>query len=217
MIEIKNATKKYKEQTVLNNVSVDFARGGIHGLIGRNGSGKTMLLKAVTGLIKLDEGYVKVRGKTVGKDFDFPPDMGVLIEKPGFLPQYNSFKNLKMLAAINDKISDEEIRKTIKKVGLDPYDKKHVGKYSLGMKQRLGIAQAIMEDPELLLLDEPLSGLDVYGIREMRALFKELKKAGKTIVIATHNREDVAELCDSIHQMNLGKIYEASDFESYFK
>ncbi len=208
IIEIKNLTKKFKEETVVSDVTVSFERGKIHGVVGRNGSGKTMIFKMICGFIPPTEGEIYVNGKKIGKDTDIPDDVGIIIETPGFLPNYDGFHNLKFLSAINGKISDEQIREAIVKVGLDPDSKKHVGKYSMGMRQRLGIAQAIMEGPHLLILDEPFNGLDISGVEEIRKLLLSLKDEGKTILVASHYKEDVDFLCDTVIRMDKGKIIE---------
>ena len=205
-IIVKNATKKFKETVVLDNISVDFGKGKVHGLIGRNGSGKTMLMKCICGLVPLTSGEIAVNDKVIGKDTDIPKNVGVIIETPGFIPGYSAYSNLKFLAAINGRIGREEIRTAIKSVGLDPDDKKRVGKFSLGMRQRLGLAQAIMEDPELLILDEPMNGLDNDGVKDMREYLLNLKEQGKTILIASHSAEDIEVLCDTVHEMDKGKI-----------
>lgn len=206
VILIKNATKKFKETVVLNKVSVSFEKGKVHGLIGRNGSGKTMLMKCICGIIPLTSGEITVDNKIIGKDTDIPKDIGVIIETPGFLPGYSAYSNLKFLAALNGKIDKDEIREAIKRVGLNPDDKKKVGKYSLGMRQRLGLAQAIMENPRILILDEPMNGLDKDGVSEMRQYLLALKEEGKTILIASHSGEDINVLCDTVHEMDKGKI-----------
>lgn len=206
VITVKNATKKFKESVVLNNISVSFEKGKVHGLIGRNGSGKTMLMKCICGIVPLTSGEITVNGKVIGKEIDIPKNVGVIIETPGFLPGYSGYSNLKFLAAINGKIGKEEIRNAIKSVGLNPDDKKKVGKYSLGMRQRLGLAQAIMEDPELLILDEPMNGLDKDGVKDMRQYLLDLKAQGKTILIASHSAEDIDVLCDTVCEMDKGKL-----------
>lgn len=206
VITVKNATKKFKETVVLDNISIDFEKGKVHGLIGRNGSGKTMLMKCICGLVPLTSGEIAVNDKVIGKDTDIPRNVGVIIETPGFIPGYSAYSNLKFLAAINGKIGRDEIRTAIKSVGLDPDDKKRVGKFSLGMRQRLGLAQAIMEDPELLILDEPMNGLDKDGVNDMRKYLLDLKKQGKTILIASHSAEDIEVLCDTVHEMDKGKV-----------
>ena len=195
IIEISHVTKKYGAATVLNDVNISFEKGKIHGLIGRNGSGKTMLMKCICGFVPVTQGSVTVNGKKIGKDIDVPENLGAIIETPGFLNNYSGYNNLKFLAGINKKIGREQIREAISFVGLDPDSKKHVGRYSLGMRQRLGLAQAIMENPDILLLDEPMNGLDKHGVKEMRELFKSLAQQGKTIIMANHSAEDIDVLC----------------------
>ena len=189
---------------MLHSVTRDFEKGKIHGIVGNNGSGKTVLMKCICGFLIPTEGEVIVNGKRVGKDVDFPPGLGLIIETPGFLPNMTGVKNLEILASLNKKIGLREIAAAIRRVGLDPLMKKPVGKYSLGMRQRLGIAQAIMENPSLLILDEPLNGLDKHGVREMRQLIKGLKEQGKTILLASHNQGDIDELCDTVCEMDAG-------------
>ncbi len=205
-ISVKNLTKKFKEVTVLDNISVDFEAGKVHGLIGRNGSGKTMLMKCICGIVPYKIGEIRVNDKIIGKDVDIPANVGVIIETPGFLPNYSGFNNLKFLAKINNKIGANEIRNAISSVGLNPDDKKHVGKYSLGMRQRLGLAQAIMENPDLLILDEPMNGLDKDGVKDMRQYLLDLKSQGKTILIASHSAEDIDVLCDTVCEMDKGVL-----------
>mgnify|MGYP001154837293 FL=1 len=205
-IEVQNVVKRFRDQVVLKNVSISFEKGKIHGIVGRNGSGKTVLFKCICGLMHPEEGVILVNGKRVGRDVDMPEDIGAIIEAPGFLPNYSGYKNLRFLANIRRKIGKEEILNVLKTVGLDPESRKHVGKYSLGMRQRLGIAQAIMEDPEILILDEPMNGLDNAGVQDIRALLLELKAQGKTILLASHNHEDVAALCDTVHEMDGGVL-----------
>ena len=198
--------KRFRDQVVLKNVLISFEKGKIHGIVGRNGSGKTVLFKCICGLMHPEEGVILVNGKRVGRDVDMPEDIGAIIEAPGFLPNYSGYKNLRFLANIRRKIGKEEILNVLKTVGLDPESRKHVGKYSLGMRQRLGIAQAIMEDPEILILDEPMNGLDNAGVQDIRALLLELKAQGKTILLASHNHEDIAALCDTVHEMDGGVL-----------
>ena len=205
-IEVQNVVKRFRDQVVLKNVSISFEKGKIHGIVGRNGSGKTVLFKCICGLMHPEEGVILVNGKRVGRDVDMPEDIGDIIEAPGFLPNYSGYKNLRFLANIRRKIGKEEILNVLKTVGLDPESRKHVGKYSLGMRQRLGIAQAIMEDPEILILDEPMNGLDNAGVQDIRALLLELKAQGKTILLASHNHEDIAALCDTVHEMDGGVL-----------
>ncbi len=204
MIEITNLCKSFKDTKVLNDITIKIKKGNIIGIIGRNGSGKTVLFKCICGLISPTKGTVKINNKILGKDIDIPNNIGAIIENPGFLPNYSGFKNLKFLAMIKNQINNEHIKDTIKLVGLNPDSKKHVGKYSLGMRQRLGIAQAIMEDPDVLILDEPMNGLDNDGVQDMRKLFLKLKEQGKTILLASHNKEDIEVLCDEVYMMDKG-------------
>lgn len=206
IIVIEHVSKIFGENKVLNDVCVSFEKGRIHGIIGRNGSGKTMLMKCICGFVPVTSGSIQVRGKKVGKDIDVPQNMGIIIETPGFLNGYSGYNNLKFLANINNKISEEKIIETLKLVKLDPHNKKHVGKYSLGMRQRLGLAQALMEDPDILILDEPMNGLDQSGVEEMREVLAALAKKGTTILMANHNAEDIEILCDTVHEMDLGVI-----------
>lgn len=204
-ISIRNVGLVLEKTTILDDVCMEMKKGNIYGLIGRNGSGKSMLMKCICGFVKPTDGSIMVRNQVVGRDIDFPENMGILIENPGFISYYSGIKNLVMLAGLNRKIDRRQVEETMRFVGLDPKMKRHVQKYSLGMKQRLGIAQAIMEDPDILVLDEPMNGLDKEGVRDMRTLFLELKKKGKTILIASHNAEDIDELCDHVWEMDHGK------------
>lgn len=205
-IEIQNLSLTIKKTEILKNINIEFEKGKIHGLIGRNGSGKTMLMKCICGFVRPTSGTVKVNEKQVGKDCDFPENIGIIIETPGFIPYYSGYKNLKLLADLNKKISKDEIRNSMIKVGLDPDLKRHVRKYSLGMRQRLGLAQAIMENPDLLILDEPMNGLDKDGVADMRKYLLDLKEQGKTILIASHSSEDIAVLCDTVCEMDKGVL-----------
>lgn len=204
IVRIQNVSKSFGEERVLKNVTRDFEEGKIHGIVGNNGSGKTVLMKCICGFLIPSDGRIYVEGKLVGRDVDFPENLGLIIETPGFLPQMSGVKNLEILASLNKKIGLEEIAAAIRRVGLDPTLKKPVGKYSLGMRQRLGIAQAIMENPKLLVLDEPLNGLDKHGAAEMRTLLKGLKEEGKTVLLASHNQQDIDELCDTVCEMDDG-------------
>ena len=203
-IKVENVSKDFAQERVLRSVTREFESGLIHGIVGNNGSGKTVLMKCICGFLVPTEGKITVNGQIVGKDVDFPGNMGLIIETPGFLPNVSGVKNLEILASLNKKIGLSEITEAIRTVGLDPKLNKPVGKYSLGMRQRLGIAQAIMEDPKLLILDEPLNGLDKHGVAEMRALIKSLKAKGKTILLASHNQADIDELCDTVCEMDAG-------------
>lgn len=212
-ISVRNLSKDFGQDRVLKCVTRDFESGKIHGIVGNNGSGKTVLMKCICGFLLPTEGTVIVNGRRVGKDVDFPPDLGVIIETPGFLPGVTGVKNLEILASLNKKIGLSEIADAIRHVGLDPHMKKPVGKYSLGMRQRLGIAQAIMEDPKLLILDEPLNGLDKHGVAEMRKLIKGLSAEGKTILLASHNQGDIDELCDTVCEMDAGVMTAIRGYE----
>lgn len=203
---IKKATKKIKDTYIYQDIDFSCEEGTITGLIGRNGAGKTMLLRSICGLTSYNSGEIFVLGKRVGYDVEIPESIGVIIEVPGFLPNMSGYKNLKYLADIKGQINKEQIYKVIRQVGLDPDEKKRVGKYSLGMRQRLGIAQAIMEDPEILLLDEPMNGLDNKGVDDVKTILKELKNEKKTIILASHHMEDINELCDSVYVLDSGKI-----------
>ena len=187
IIKVNNLFLTLGKTEILKYINVAFEEQKIHGLIGRNGSGKTMLMKCICGFVKSTSGEIIVSGKVIGKDVDFPKDTGIIIETPGFIPYYSGYKNLRLLAGLNNNIGKEEICKTMKQVGLDPELKRHVKKYSLGMRQRLGLAQAIMENPKILILDEPFNGLDKDGVADMRKYLLELKGQGKTILIASHS------------------------------
>lgn len=206
IIEVKDVSKQFKGVSVLSHVSLKVEKGSICGLTGVNGSGKTLLMKTICGFLLPDTGEVYVRGKRIGEDCDFPENTGVIIENPGFSQYISGFKNLKNLAGIQRKIDDARICQVMERVGLDPKDKKWVSKYSLGMRQRLGIAQAIMEDQDILILDEPMNGLDKQGAEDMRGLLLEMKAQGKTIVLASHNPQDIEVLCDEAYEMDGGRI-----------
>ena len=205
-IDVQDVTLCIQKKPILQHVTVGFASGKIHGLIGRNGSGKTMLMKCICGFVRPTQGKILVNGKQVGKDMDFPEATGVIIETPGFIPYYSGFHNLKMLADLTGKADKEKIRKSMQTVGLEPDLKRHVKKYSLGMRQRLGLAQAIMEDPDLLILDEPMNGLDKDGVQDMRRYLLQLKEQGKTILLASHSAEDISVLCDTVCEMDKGRL-----------
>ena len=183
VIKLTNVSKVIKKAKVLDNVNLELTSGKVYGLKGKNGSGKTMLMRVICGLISATEGTVEIDGKILGKDMTFPDSVGVLIENPAFIGNYTGFKNLKVLASIQNRVDDEHIREVIRQVGLDPDLKRHVRKYSLGMRQRLGLAQAIMENPKILILDEPFNGLDKDGVKEMREYLLSYKEQGKTILI----------------------------------
>ena len=211
-IKINDLSLTIKKTEILKNVTVSFEKGRIHGIIGRNGSGKTMLMKCICGFVKPTEGEVFVDGKRIGKDCDFPKNIGVIIETPGFIPYYSGYKNLKLLADLNRKITKERIEEVMVQVGLDPELKRHVKKYSLGMRQRLGFAQAIMENPDMLILDEPMNGLDKDGVKDMRKYLLDLKEQGKTVLIASHSTEDIEALCDTVCEMDKGALTKLRGF-----
>ncbi len=212
IIKVNNLFLTLGKTEILKYINVAFEKQKIHGLIGRNGSGKTMLMKCICGFVKSTSGEIIVSGKVIGKDVDFPKDTGIIIETPGFIPYYSGYKNLRLLAGLNNNIGKEEIIKTMKQVGLDPNLRRHVKKYSLGMRQRLGLAQAIMENPDLLILDEPFNGLDKDGVADMRKYLLDLKEQGKTILIASHSSEDIEILCDTVCEMDKGVLSKIKGF-----
>lgn len=205
-IVIDQVSKKFGVHQVLNDISHVFEGGKVHGIVGNNGSGKTVLMKCICGFLTPDKGTITVSGKRVGIDIDFPDDLGIIIETPGFLPNSTGFKNLSILASLRGKIDKDKIRETIERVGLDPDLKKGVSKYSLGMRQKLGIAQVIMEDPSLMVLDEPFNGLDKQSSAKIRDLIKELCNEGKTIILASHNQYDIDSLCETVVEMDAGEL-----------
>lgn len=205
-VKVKNYSKKLKGRNVLDNVSYKFEGGNIYGLYGRNGSGKTMLMRAVAGLIFPTSGEVIIDGKVLHKEISFPKDMGVIIENMELMPQYDAYDNLKILGKIRKTATDDDINSTLEKVGLHDVKGKKVRTYSLGMKQKLAIAQAIFEHPKLLLLDEPTNALDEESINDIRKLLLELKEKGVMIIVASHNKEDIELLSDVKINMADGKI-----------
>lgn len=206
ILEVNGLNKKIKGNVILNNINLSVESGNVYGFVGRNGSGKTMLFRAIAGLIKGDSGYIDYDGKRLHKDIHMLPNLGVIIENIGLYPEFTGKRNLKFLADINKKISDEEIDAAITRVGLDCNDKRKVKKYSLGMKQRIVIAQAIMEKPEILLLDEPTNALDKDGVKLMRKIILEEKERGAIVLIASHNQEDINRLCDKVYYIEAGVL-----------
>lgn len=206
IIEVKGLYKSFGKNRVLNNINVSFEKQQIHGIIGRNGSGKTMLFKCILGMMPFSEGEILVQNRKIGKDIDVPEDIGMMIENPGFLSNYSGYTNLWLLSKVKKIAGKNEIVHAIESVGLDPKSRKWVGRYSMGMRQRLCIAQAIMEDPSILILDEPMNGLDNRGVCEIRELLLHLKSLEKTILIASHNPEDIRQLCDTVHEMDDGNL-----------
>lgn len=205
-VKLVKVSKSFGKEHVLKEISHSFETGKIHGIVGFNGSGKTVMFKCICGFLKPDSGYVKVQGKQIGKEVDFPKSLGMIIESPGFLPHLSGYVNLKRLANLQKIIGKEEVMDAITRVGLDPCSKKKVGQYSLGMRERLGIAQAIMENQELLILDEPFNGLDKRGVTDVCRLFEELREQGKTILLAAHNMPDMEGFCDTICEMDAGVL-----------
>ncbi len=205
-VELHNVYKSFGSDSILKGITHRFERGCIHGIIGMNGSGKTVLLKCICGFLRPTKGHIVVNGQRVGKDTDFPPSIGLILETPGFLPNLSGFQNLYRLAKLNHQISATEVRKAMEAVGLDSSTKKAVKSYSLGMRERLGIAQAIMEQPDLLVLDEPFNGLDKIGVKEVCHLLQTYKTKEKTILLAAHNFAELRMLCDTITELDGGKI-----------
>lgn len=205
-VVIDRVTKRFGEEMVLKETTMAMKRGKVYGIVGNNGSGKTVLMKCICGFLPVTSGSICVGQKYIGRDTDFPESLGLIIETPGFLTEYTGRKNLEILADLKRKVSGKGILECLQKVGLDPDLKKPVSKYSLGMRQRLGIAQAIMENPEFLILDEPFNGLDKKGTADIRAILLELKKQGKTILLASHNSMDIDILCDEVYEMDAGVL-----------
>ena len=206
MINVNNVSKRFGENEVLSDISVRLDSGKIYGLVGRNGCGKTMLMKCICGFVKPTSGKIVIDGKVLGKDMDVPEHMGIIIENPGFIPYYSGYKNLRLLASVRGKTGKKEIAEYMEMVGLDAKSKKHVSKYSLGMRQKLGIVQALMDRPEILLLDEPMNGLDRKSVELVRNLIKKTADAGAVVLLSSHNQEDIDTLCDVVYHMEDGRI-----------
>lgn len=211
MIQIKDLNLNIKGHQILSGVNMTMYEGKIYGLVGNNGSGKTMLMKCICGFVKPTSGEVIVNGEVIGRDVDYIKDTGIILENPGFILYYSGIRNLKMLSEISGKADMSKIKETMKICGLDPDLRLPIKKYSLGMRQRLGIAQAIMEDQTILILDEPMNGLDREGIAAVRTLLLEMKAKGKLILLASHNREDIAILCNEVFAIEKGML-EQNDF-----
>ena len=204
-IKFKNVSKKLGNNVVINNVNIEIKKGIVTGLKGINGSGKTMMMRLIAGLIYATKGEVIIDGKILGKDISFPPSIGLMLENPAFLPGYNGFDNLKMLASIKGEIKDEKIDEVLETVGLAAIDKKY-RKYSLGMKQRLGIAAAIMEEPDIILLDEPTNALDASGQEMVREIVAREKERGATVILSCHDSALLESMCDEIFNIEVGEI-----------
>ncbi len=205
-VEIKDLCKQFKDRRVLDHINLQIGTGKIYGIVGINGSGKTMLFRCMAGLVRPTSGEILYDGKVLYQDISTPPNMGIIIENMGLYPEFTGFDNLKYLAGIRKRISDEEIRAAIERVGLDPKDKRKIKKYSLGMKQRILLAQAFMEKPDILLLDEPTNSLDEEGVGLIRDILKEEMERGALIMIASHNKEDISYLCDEVFSISQGKL-----------
>ena len=205
-IIIKNLTKKIRGTVILDDINLELTGGKVYGVSGKNGCGKTMLMRSICGLIKPTSGEVVINEKVLGKDMSFPESLGALIENPAFLGGYTGFDNLRILADIKGGTSDEQIKESLTKVGLDPDDKRKYRKYSLGMKQKLGIACAIMENPDVVILDEPINAIDEKGVKLIEEVLNELKEQGKIILIACHDKEELELLADEIFYMEEGKM-----------
>ena len=205
-IKITDVNKTIKKAPILRDINLEFTGGKVYGLRGKNGSGKTMLMRAICGLITPDSGIIDINGKILGKDISFPESICVLIENPAFIGNYTGFKNLKVLASIQNRIGDEQIRKALEDIGLDPDDKRTYRKYSLGMKQKLGIAAAVMENPDIIILDEPINALDDVSVEKVHDILEEQKKRGAVIIIACHDKEELDQLSDEIIEISDGKI-----------
>lgn len=206
VIELKNVSKSFKDKQILKNVNIRCESGKIYGIVGYNGSGKTVMFKCICGFYKVDEGEILVNGKKMGKAIDMLTNAGIIIEEPGYVRNLSGYKNLDFLYRIRNKKDKEKIQRIMREVGLDWGSRKRVENYSLGMRQRLAIAQATMEDQEILILDEPMNGLDKEGVRYMRGFFEKLRDQGRLILLASHNKEDIDILCDEVYEMDQGYL-----------
>lgn len=205
-IQLTNISKTFGKQTVLQPLTMGFEEGMIHGIIGRNGSGKTVLMKMILGILHPTTGTVIVGDKRIGKDVDFPESAGAIIETIEFIPYMSAYQNLADIAAMRGNLSKTQIKEVLEMVGLGNVGRKHVSKFSMGMRQRLAIAQAVMESPKLLILDEPMNGMDEKGVEEMRQLILARKAAGTTIILSSHNIEDIRILCDQVYRIDAGVV-----------
>lgn len=205
-IQLTNISKTFGKQTVLQPLTMGFEEGMIHGIIGRNGSGKTVLMKMILGILQPTTGTVIVGDKRIGKDVDFPESAGAIIETIEFIPYMSAYQNLADIAAMRGNLSKTQIKEVLEMVGLGNVGRKHVSKFSMGMRQHLAIAQAVMESPKLLILDEPMNGMDEKGVEEMRRLILARKAAGTTIILSSHNIEDIRILCDQVYRIDAGVV-----------
>ena len=210
-LDVSNVTKKIKGKIILDNINLELVSGRIYGFVGENGSGKTMLFRAISGLMRLTSGQVSVDGQVLHKDISVLPGLGIIIENAGLYPELTGFDNLRLLAKLNGKIGKIEIEEAIKRVGLNPEDKRTFQKYSLGMKQRIVLAQAIMEKPDIILLDEPTNALDENGVKDIRRIILEEKERGALVCIASHNKEDIELLADKVFTVNQGFVIEKEE------
>lgn len=209
IISIRNVSKSYKKTTLFEDVSLEIEKGSIYGIVGPNGSGKSVLFKMICGFTFPDEGHILINGIEIGKKDRFPENFGIIIDRPGYIASKTGFQNLKELASIRGKITDEKIRETMQLVGLDPDSPQKAKNYSLGMKQKLAICQAIMEDQQVLILDEPFNALDIDSVINIRNLLLQFKKEGKTIVITSHNQDDI-KICNSVYRINRNSLEKIS-------
>lgn len=205
-IRLSHVTKKIKKEILLDDISIEFQGGRVYGLQGKNGSGKTMLMRAICGLITLSDGEIDIDGEILHKDISFPRSVGALLENPSFLNGYTGLKNLQLLADIQGKVKEKELKEWLRKVGLDAEDKRVYRKYSLGMKQKLGIAAAVMGSPDLVILDEPINAIDEAGVEKVRKILGELKDKGSLIIVACHDSEELTLLSDEIIKISKGRI-----------
>ncbi len=206
MIQVQEVSLTIKKRRILSDITMSLREGNIYGLVGNNGCGKTMLMRCICGFVKPTSGAVTVDGKIIGKNVDYLREAGIILETPGFIPYYSGFRNLKLLAGISSKPDKEKIKDSMRLCGLNPDLKLPVRKYSLGMRQRLGIAQAIMEDQRILILDEPMNGLDRHGVEDIRKLLLALKEEGRLILLTSHNMTDIEMLCDKVYEMDNGEL-----------
>ena len=211
ILKAENVNKTIKRKQILSNINLELESGKVYGFVGRNGSGKTMLFRALSGLMSIDPGKITLDNKVLHKDMNILPNLGIVIENAGLYPEFTGFKNLQMLSKINNKITDVDITKAIERVGLDPKDRRTFRKYSLGMKHRIVLAQAIMEKPDILMIDEPTNALDESGVEEIRKIILEEKKRGALILIASHNKDDISLLADKVYYMKNGFIQKGGD------